>query len=63
MSSLPAAPGVVFLSYAREDAEPARRIADAWRAFFVEVGFDQSELVAWDNLRADAGFKAAAVIA
>ncbi len=41
----------VFLSYAREDAASARRIADALRAFGVEVWFDQSELRggdAWD---------------
>jgi len=34
----------VFLSYAREDADAARRIADALRAFGVEVWFDMSEL-------------------
>ena len=42
----------VFLSYAREDAEPVRRIADALRAFGVEVWFDQNELRggdAWDT--------------
>jgi TolB-like protein len=42
----------VFLSYAREDAEAARRIADALRAFGVEAWFDQSELRggdAWDQ--------------
>src|SRR3954468_15781098 len=47
----PSAPGAVFLSYAREDAEAARRIADALRAFGVEVWFDQAELRggdAWD---------------
>ena len=33
----------VFLSYAREDNEAARRIADALRGFGVEVWFDQSE--------------------
>jgi TolB-like protein/Tfp pilus assembly protein PilF len=41
----------VFLSYAREDTEPAKRIADALRGFGVEVWFDQSELRggdAWD---------------
>ena len=41
----------VFLSYAREDAEAAKRIADALRGFGVEVWFDQSELRggdAWD---------------
>ncbi len=43
--------GAVFLSYAREDGEAARRIADALRAFGVEVWFDLSELRggdAWD---------------
>jgi len=34
----------VFLSYAREDSEAARRIADALRAFGIEVWFDMSEL-------------------
>jgi TolB-like protein len=34
----------VFLSYASEDAEAARRIADTLRAAGVEVWFDQSEL-------------------
>ncbi|MEO6002908.1 MAG: TIR domain-containing protein [Opitutus sp.] len=41
----------VFLSYASQDAEPAKRIADALRAAGVEVWFDQNELVggdAWD---------------
>ena len=45
----------VFLSYAREDSEAARCIADALRAAGVEVWFDQSELRggdAWDaNIR------------
>src|SRR3954464_11573067 len=44
-------PGAVFLSYAREDSEAARRLADALRAFGVEVWFDQAELRggdAWD---------------
>ena len=44
--------GAVFLSYAREDAEPARRIAEALRGFGVEVWFDQNELRggdAWDQ--------------
>jgi len=36
--------GGVFLSYAREDGDAARRIAEALRAFGVEVWFDQSEL-------------------
>ena len=42
----------VFLSYASQDAEPARRIADALRAAGIEVWFDQNELVggdAWDQ--------------
>ncbi|MBI2813049.1 MAG: tetratricopeptide repeat protein [Opitutae bacterium] len=41
----------VFLSYASQDADAAKRIADALRAAGVEVWFDQSELVggdAWD---------------
>ena len=41
----------VFLSYAREDAAAAGRIADALRSHGVEVWFDQSELRggdAWD---------------
>ncbi len=43
--------GGVFLSYAREDAGTARRIAEAMRAFGVEVWFDENELRggdAWD---------------
>jgi len=42
----------VFLSYASQDAEAAKRIAEALRAAGVEVWFDQSELVggdAWDQ--------------
>ncbi len=42
----------VFLSYASQDAEAARKICDALRAAGVEVWFDQSELVggdAWDQ--------------
>ncbi len=41
----------VFLSYASQDAEAARRICEALRAAEVEVWFDQNELVggdAWD---------------
>ena len=41
----------VFLSYASQDAEAARRIAETLRAAGVEVWFDQDELVggdAWD---------------
>src|SRR3954468_19467918 len=46
-----AASNAVFLSYASQDAEAARRICEALRAAGVEVWFDQSELVggdAWD---------------
>ena len=42
----------VFLSYASQDAEAARRICDALRAVGVEVWFDQDELRggdAWDH--------------
>ncbi|HEX7630486.1 MAG TPA: toll/interleukin-1 receptor domain-containing protein, partial [Lacunisphaera sp.] len=42
----------VFLSYASQDAEAAKRICDALREAGVEVWFDQSELVggdAWDT--------------
>lgn len=46
------APGkAVFLSYASQDAEAAKRICEALRAVGVEVWFDQSELRggdAWD---------------
>lgn len=49
----PARPaGAVFLSYAREDSDAARRIAEALRGFGVEVWFDVSELRggdAWDQ--------------
>src|SRR5580698_7376626 len=39
----------VFLSYAREDTDPARRIAEALRGFGIEVWFDQSELRGGDE--------------
>jgi tetratricopeptide (TPR) repeat protein len=39
----------VFLSYASQDADAARRICDALRAADVEVWFDQSELVGGDT--------------
>ncbi len=42
----------VFLSYASQDVESARRIAEALRTFGVEVWFDQAELrggEAWDQ--------------
>lgn len=44
--------GAVFLSYASQDAEAARRICDALRTVGIEVWFDQSELRggdAWDR--------------
>ena len=47
----PSSPRAIFLSYASQDAEAARRICEALRAVGVEVWFDQSELVggdAWD---------------
>ena len=34
----------IFLSYASQDADAARRICDALRAAGLEVWFDQSEL-------------------
>lgn len=43
----------IFLSYASQDAGPARRIADALRAAGLDVWFDQSELRggdAWDAM-------------
>src|ERR1700739_3867527 len=44
--------GAVFLSYASQDAEAAKRICDALRAAGIEVWFDQSELRGgdvWDH--------------
>ncbi|MFM7750212.1 MAG: toll/interleukin-1 receptor domain-containing protein, partial [Opitutaceae bacterium] len=46
-----AAGRAVFLSYAHEDADEARRIAEALRGCGIEVWFDQNELRggdAWD---------------
>ena len=46
------APRSVFLSYASQDAEAARRICEELRTAGIEVWFDQSELVggdAWDQ--------------
>ena len=37
-------PRAVFLSYASQDAEAARRICEALRGARIEVWFDQSEL-------------------
>jgi TolB-like protein/tetratricopeptide (TPR) repeat protein len=42
-------PKAVFLSYAREDADAARRIAEALRSSGVEVWFDQNELRGGDT--------------
>ncbi len=41
--------GAVFLSYARDDAAVARRIAEALRASGLEVWFDESELRGGDT--------------
>jgi len=44
--------GAVFLSYASQDTDAARRICDALRAAGIEVWFDQFELRggdAWDQ--------------
>ena len=44
--------GAVFLSYASQDAEAARKVCEALRAAGIEVWFDQSELRggdAWDR--------------
>jgi TolB-like protein/Tfp pilus assembly protein PilF len=51
MADSPSTRGGIFLSYAREDTDAARRIADALHGFGIEVWFDQSELRggdAWD---------------
>ena len=52
VSQSSAATGAVFLSYASQDAQAARRICDALRANGIEVWLDQSELHsgdAWDQ--------------
>jgi TolB-like protein/Tfp pilus assembly protein PilF len=49
MPETPKLPGGVFLSYAREDSDAARRIADALRSHGIEVWFDQSELRGGDS--------------
>jgi tetratricopeptide (TPR) repeat protein len=41
--------GAVFLSYASQDVEAAKRICDTLRAASIEVWFDQSELVGGDK--------------
>lgn len=40
----PVSSNAVFLSYAREDTDAARLIAEALRRRLIEVWFDQSEL-------------------
>lgn len=42
----------VFLSYASQDADAAKRIADALRSAGVEVWFDRGELVGGDGWNA-----------
>lgn len=39
----------LFLSYSREDADAARRIADALRSYGIEVWFDQNDLHGGDT--------------
>jgi len=46
---MPELPGVVFLSYASQDAEAATRIGDALRAAGIDVWFDQSKLRGGDS--------------
>jgi threonyl-tRNA synthetase len=41
----------VFLSYASQDAEAAKRICEALRAGGIEVWFDQSELRGGHKIR------------
>jgi TIR domain len=48
-NSMTDTPKAVFLSYASQDAESARRICEALRAGGIEVGFDQSELRCGDD--------------
>lgn len=45
----PAKPRAVFLRYASQEAEAARRIADALRAHGIEVWSDQTELRGGDS--------------
>jgi TolB-like protein/cytochrome c-type biogenesis protein CcmH/NrfG len=49
VSAEPPASRAVFLSYASQDAGPARRICEALRAAGAEVWFDQSELRGGDQ--------------
>jgi hypothetical protein len=39
--------GAVFLSYASQDAEAAKRICEALRAAAIEVWFDQRRVAGW----------------
>ena len=43
----------IFLSYARENADVARRIAEALRSRGLEVWFDQNELRGGDAWRSE----------
>ena len=46
----------VFLSYASQDAEAAKKICEALRTAGVEVCFDQNELVGgWKNPKTNRG--------
>ncbi len=47
--AFPPTTGAVFLSYAREDTDAARRIAEALRSHGLEVWFDQNELRGGDS--------------
>jgi len=49
VSRLSATTGAVFLSYASEDADAARRICEALRAAGIEVWLEQSELRGGDT--------------
>ena len=49
----------IFLSYASQDADAARRICEALRAFGLEVWFDHSELLRQRSDGNDRRFKQA----
>ena len=46
---MPSPPNAIFLSYARDDAAAARRIAEALRGAGLEVWFDENELTGGDT--------------
>jgi len=48
-ASTASTPGAVFLSYAREDTDAARRVAEALRSAGLEVWFDENELRGGDS--------------